>query len=74
MIYFIRMKNEKHGYIFFSYLDEDSRGVYMATEKMKYAEEFETLEKATDFLVMHDKYNLFEVVDYYTANDEYYKE
>lgn len=75
MIYVLRLKNEKHGHIFYSYLEGDHMNKdHMVTEKMKYAEEFESLEYATGFLSIHDRYDLFEVIDIYTANDEYYKE
>ncbi|MCP4989785.1 MAG: hypothetical protein GY928_28130 [Colwellia sp.] len=79
-MYILRLKGYISGHSFYSYL-EDRRcpdtGAYlgcdeMCCEKFKSAEEFETLEEASHLKEKYDRNNIFEIVPYTVAENQYY--
>lgn len=77
MIYVLRLKGHAKGHSFYEYMEEGrppTNTEYMATEKFKYATEFDTKNEAQTFLDKNDNHKAFEIVEYKKAEAEYYSD
>lgn len=77
MTYVLRVKGETKGWIFAEGFVGDSELHYgrnlIDTGKMKYADEWGTLEEAESYKTKWDIDNQFDVVEYSVASGEYYE-
>ena len=80
MTYVLRLKGKTgRGYYFYDYIDEYYVGPdlpekeFLAVERMKYATEFDSQKEALKLLnEFPDSKDDFEIIDYETAEKEYY--
>jgi len=76
MTYVLRVKGETKGWVFAEGFVGDSELHYgrkmIDTGKMKYADEWETLEEAEGYKAKWDTDNRFDIVEYSVASRQYY--